>query len=78
MDKHDRPIDPGFFTGFPAYNELKYKIFKTWESELAKPITLDSRYRLEFNTERPQKTTIVKKTVMEDLLSERLSDKQVS
>lgn len=78
MDKYNRPFDPGFFTGFPAYHELKFKIFKIWETELSKPVTLESRYsRLDRGTEILRKPTIVKKTVIEDLLSELLSDKQV-
>ncbi len=78
MDKFDRPIDSGFFTGFPNFHELKYKLFRIWESNLSKPVTLESRYKLDSNSEVFRKPTIVKKTVMEGLLSEQLSDEQVS
>jgi len=78
MDKYNRPLDPGFFTGFPAFHELKYKIFNVWEAELSKPVSVESRYKLDLDVnEVYRKPTIVKKTVMEKLLSENLSDKQV-
>ena len=78
LDSYKRPLDPGFFTGFPAFYELKYKIFTLWEAELARPVPMESRYKLDLNTNEDHRMpTIVKKTVMEELLSEKLSDEQV-
>ena len=83
FDSDGRPLDPGFYTGSPAYHSLIYQIFR-YSAELSRPPdSLEgSRQPLPIRDEeireREGPKVWIKKDAMENVIAEELSDQQVS
>ena len=73
FDKYNRPHDPGFYTGYPSFFDLKSKLYEILTEVIDNPAEL----RNENQSEAVKSTKWIKKSNMESLIGEEITDYQV-
>lgn len=78
FDASGRPLEPAFYTGFPAYHNLIYKIFQMSQYLEAQQLDRGEKGRVE-ETERSHVPKFwVKRKTLANIISEEVSEVQVS
>ena len=77
FDAHGRPLEPAFYSGFPAYHNLIYQIYQMGQRLDSQPAAVEDRQEVGVATSAPPQVWVKRKTLA-NIIAEELSDKQVS
>ena len=77
FDAHGRPLEPAFYSGFPAYHNLIYQIYQMGQQLDSQPAAVEDRQEVGVASSAPPQVWVKRKTLA-NIIAEELSDKQVS